>query len=171
MPDLGLSLLGSLHTIKLTKLLTSKRKNETKTLVVFSTCSCPNEDYQAQACFCEWHTLVIKWTIFRMSGFMGSLGGHQGRNQDLNLRGPTILYLNFFRNWYVNTRGWQRCIISIGSRIICIFSYKKNQMLQQNKIKVILIIGIYNQQFCSSTDTSQCAQQRCAGFKSPIFLL
>ena len=60
---------------------------------------------------------------------------YQGWNQDSNLGEVKVICSKNFKNWNINTRGWQQCIISINFLIICIFYFEKKNHKSQYIIK------------------------------------
>ena len=81
-----------------------------------------------------------KITIFLPNIKSNLLGTESG----IKLRGVEVLCSKIFKNWNINTRGWQQCIISINFLIICIFYFEKKKPQ----------MTIYNQELCKSISTS-----------------
>ena len=68
-----------------------------------------------------------KITIFLPNIKSNLLGTESG----IKLRGVEVLCSKIFKNWNINTRGWQQCIISINFLIICIYYFEnQNQVVQ-----------------------------------------
>ena len=46
--------------------------------------------------------------------------------------GVEVLCSKILKNWNINTRGWQQCIISINFLIICIFYFERKKITNDN---------------------------------------
>ena len=76
-----------------------------------------------------------------------------GTKTGFKLRGVEVLCSKILKNWNINIRGCQQCIISVNFLIICIFYFEKKNHKWQFIIKSFVNCDL---QLCFLLDLIQC---------------
>ena len=77
--------------------------------------------------------LILVVQFFKEIGEAGTWGHYPwfiGTESRFKLRVAEVFCLNILKNWNINTKGWQQCIININFLIICIFSFEEKSIIE-----------------------------------------